>query len=456
MKRRCMKRSSITRRGFIAGAGAAAAVTVVPRRVLARSGQTPPSETLQIAGIGVGSMGGVDIAAVHAEKGTNIVALADVDWGYAAKTFKKYPAAKQFRDFRKMLDALDKTIDAVVIGTPDHSHAVIAISAMQRGKHVYCEKPLAHSIAEVRRLVEAAKKYKVATQLGNHGHSFESARMFCEWIWDGAIGDVHTIQAGCRCICTATQQLAQLKEKHPVPATLDWDLWLGPAEARPYHPAYHPAAWREWFPFGTGTIGDFGCHIIDPVNWALDLGAPATIRARVKDAGYDFKKQSDAFPMGEQITYEFAAKGSRGPITLHWYSGTAPIPRPAVLEPGRPAVDIGAVVLGSKGAIMYGMHGASGVRIIPEAAMKAYKLPPKKIPRVANHHRDWLDAIRHGGKAGCDFSYGGPLTEIPLLGVVAIKMAGTRLQWDAKNMRFPNCAEANEFLSAPYRTGWTL
>ena len=449
-----MKNSlTVTRREFVGAAGAAVAVaTIVPRHAVAQSGQTPPSEKLNIAGIGIGGQGGGDINAVSG--GNNIVALADVDSGKASGTFKKYPDAKKFADFRKMFDEMEKKIDAVVVGTPDHTHAVASMAAIKRGKHVYCEKPLAHSVDEVRQLMKAAKEHNVVTQLGNQGHSSESIRLLCEWIWDGAIGKVHTIHCGCAAVNSGIGALGQLKQEHKIPATLDWDLWLGPAQLRPYCPAYHPYQWRGWVPFGNGTVGDWTCHVVDPVFWALDLGAPKTIQAQVKN--YDYKTQPDAYPLGEIITYEFAAKGNRGPITMHWYSGTEKIPRAADLEPDRKPVETGAVVLGDKGTITYGSHGAGGVRIIPEVKMKAYKLPEKKIPRVRGHHADWLQAIHNGTKSGSDFSYGASLTEIALLGVIAIKMAGVKLEYDAEKMQFPNCPEANQYVNPPYRTGWSL
>jgi predicted dehydrogenase len=215
-----------------------------------------------------------------------------------------------------------------------------------------------------------------------------------------------------------------------------------------------PGSWRGWVPFGNGTIGDWTCHVVDPVFWALDLGAPKTVLAKVKD--YDPKTQGDAFPKGEVITFEFPAKGKRGAITMHWYSGTERIPRSPDLEANDKAVDTGAFVLGDKGTIMYGSHGAGGVRIIPDAKMNEYKRPEKTIPRFRGHQADWLQAIRSGGKAGSDFSYGGPLTEIALLGVIAIKLPGTKLEWDAQNMRFANSPEANQHLNPPYRAGWAL
>jgi predicted dehydrogenase len=446
-------RVPLTRRAFARrAAAAAAAFAIVPRYVVTGAGQTPPSERLNIAGIGVGGMGAGHISTVAPNN--NIVALCDVDSRRAAETFKKFPDAKQYRDFRKMFDEMEKNIDAVVVATPDHTHAVAAMAAIKRGKHVYCEKPLAHSVHEVRELMKAAKAHKVVTQLGNQGHSSDPIRRFCEWIWDGAIGKVHTIHAGCSAVNSGIDQLPRLKEHHAAPPTLDWDLWLGPALERPYHPVYLPGSWRGWVPFGNGTVGDWVCHVVDPVFWALDLGAPTTIQAKVKD--YDPKTQGDAFPKGEVITFEFPAKGARGPVTMHWYSGTEKIPRPPELEEDKKAVDTGAVVIGDKGTIMYGSHGAGGVRIIPETKMKEYKRPEPTLPRAKGHQEDWLQAIRNGTKAGSDFAYGGPLTELAMLGVIAIKLPGTKLEWDAEKVRFKNSREANRLINPPYRKGWTL
>ncbi len=451
-------RVGTSRRNFLKSAtGAVAAFTIVPRHVLGQ-GTTPPSEKLNIAAIGAGGQAAGDINEVARGGGTRFVALCDADLRTNrrnAPIFSSFPDAKVYQDYRKMLDEMDKQIDAVIVGTPDHTHAVAAMAAMKRGKHVYCEKPMAHSVAEVRALMKAAQEYKVVTQLGNQGHSFDTIRTFCEWVWDGAIGNVHTIHCGCAGVNSALDKLPRLSEKEDVPAGLDWDLWLGPAQERPYHSFYLPGSWRAWVPFGNGTIGDWICHVVDPVFWALDLGAPATVVAQAKD--YDPKTQGDTFPMGDIITFEFPAKGGRGPITLVWHSGAEKIPPAKELEPERNGVDTGAYVYGDKGVIMYGSHGANPVRIIPETAMKAYKLPEQKIPRVkGGHHQDWLRAIREGGKAGSDFSYGGPLTELAMLGIIALKMLGTKLQWDAVAMRFTNCEEANQYINPPYRAGWSL
>jgi predicted dehydrogenase len=302
--------------------------------------------------------------------------------------------------------------------------------------------------------MDAAKKHNVVTQLGNQGHSFGTIRTFCEWIWDGAIGTVHTIHAGCNMVNSGIDELPRLTEKHDVPATLDWDQWLGPALERPYHPAFLPGKWRRWVPFGTGTVGDWTCHVVDPVFWALELGAPATVQADVKD--YDPVKQGLSYPKGDIITYQFPATAKRGAITLKWFSGTEHIPRPPELESDEKDIAIGAVVMGDKGTIVYGSHGAGQVRIIPQAKMDAYKKPEPKIPRIKEHHWQWVQCIRNGTRAGSDFSYGGPLTELALLGNIAVLNPDQKLEWDAPKMRFKNSEAANKLINPPRRKGWEL
>ena len=447
-----LNRRAFLRRGVAGLAALGAAPMIVPSHVLGADGQTTPSNKVNLACIGVGGMGGADIGGLAQH--CNIVALCDVDSRQAAGTFEKFPSAKRFKDFRKMFDEMEKSFEAVLVATPDHCHAVASMAAIKRGKHVYCEKPLAHSVGEVRALMKAAREANVVTQLGNQGHSFGSIRDFVEWVQAGAIGQVHTIHAGSDAVNSGLDQLPRLKEQHAVPPTLDWDLWLGPAQFRPYHPAYLPAAWRGWTPFGNGTIGDWMCHVVDPVFWALDLGAPRTVVAKVKD--YNPRTQGDAFPKGDIVTFEFAAKGNRGPITLHWYSGTERVPRPEEFEADDKDIGSGAVVIGDKGKIAYGSHGAGGVRLLPERRMQEFQRPAKTIPRVRDHHWDWIEAIRTGRKAGSDFSYGGPLTELAMLGVIAIKLVGTKLEWDAEKLRFANNAEANALLNPPARAGWAL
>ena len=454
-KRNPLAAQRFDRRRLLAGLSAGVAVaTVVPRHVFGAPKRPGANEKINIAGIGVGGQGWGDI---QNWAGENIVALCDVDEGRAAKAIERFGSAKFFKDGRKMLDEMDKQVDAVLVATPDHTHAVHAINAIRRGKHVYCEKPLAHSIAEVRALVQAARDHKVVTQLGNQGHSSGSIRTFCEWIWDGAIGKVQEIHCCCGAFPGLYSQygnLAKLGEKHEVPKTLDWDLWLGPAQWREYNPMYCHWNWRGWSAFGTGAIGDWFCHVVDPVFWAFDLGAPESVVAECED--WDPKTQGETFPKGSCVTYQFPAKGNRGPVTLKWFDGTSRPPRPVDLEPGRNPPGTGGIVLGDRGTITYGSHGAGGVRIVPEAKMQAYKLPPETIPRVPGHHQDWVNAIREGRQAGSNFDYGGALTEVALLGAIAMRFPGQKLEWDASAMRFKNLTEANAFISPAFRAGWSL
>lgn len=412
-----------------------------------------------VAGIGIGSRGGADIDGI-ADEGHDIVALCDVDADYAAKQFEKYPKAKRFTDYRTMLDKMDRDIDAVVIGTPDHTHAVIAMEAMRRGKHVYCEKPLTHSVHEIQPLMDAAHEHNIITQLGNQGHSSDSIRMFCEWVWDGAIGKVHEVHAfsgAFKEVYCQIDKMSEASNKPPIPAGLDYDLWLGPAAYRPYSPLWVPWNWRGWMPFGTGCLGDWVCHVLDPSFWALDLDAPTSVRAEVK--GYDPKRHADLYPQGSKITYQFPAKGKRGPIKLVWYDGEWTPPRPSGIEKGREVPETGALVYGDQGTIMHGSHGAEGCRIIPETKMREYQsggLPDKTIDRVKNHYADWLQAIESGHQAGSNFDYGGPLTRTALIGAIAIRFPGERLEWDAKSMKFTNHEGANALVSTDYRDGWII
>lgn len=457
MQKNTKSTRTISRRRFLKGVGAGlAAIQIGPAHLLGGPGGLAPSDKINVACVGVGGRGR---ASVDACAGQNIVALCDVDERQAGDAYAKHPNGKKYRDFRKMLDELDKQIDAVTIGVPDHSHAVIAMEALRRGKHVYCEKPLAHSIREVRALRMAAREHKVIAQLGNQGHSSDSIRSFCEWVWDGAIGNVTEIHASCDAfheVYCQIDKLPKLAEKHEVPAGLDYDIWLGPAQFRAYNPLWVPWNWRGWMPFGTGCIGDWVCHVVDPSFWALDLGLPTSIRAEVK--GYDPKKHADVYPEGVKITFQFPAKGKRGPVKLVWFDGSERPPRPEALEKDQNPPGTGAVVYGDKGVIIHGSHGGGGVKLIPDSRMKEYKKPEMKIPRIAgqNHHQDWLDAVRANRQAGSSFDYGGPLTEIALLGAIAIRFPGEELKWDGEAARFTNLAEANAYVAPAFREGWSL
>jgi predicted dehydrogenase len=448
-------KNKINRRDFLKSAAVASAAPaifhIVPRRVLGR-GQTPPSDRLNVAGIGIGGKGADDLHELEAE---NIVALCDVDPNYAAKTVALYPGAKFYTDYRVMLEK-QKDIDAVVIATPDHTHAVITLAAMALGKHVYTQKPLTHSVFEARALARAARDSKVTTQMGIQGHSGEGSRLICEWIRAGLIGEVHEVDAWCDLsyypwghAYWSSKWGVRPDDTPPLPPGMDWDLWIGPAPMRPYHPAYHPLVWRCWWDFGVGMMGDRGVHTFDPIYWALELDAPESVDAT--SCGLN----AETHPLANVVTYRFPARGARPPVRLTWYDGLR-APRPEELEEGRtmPA-EGGSIFKGTKGKIMAGIYG-DAPRIIPEKLMKEVARPPKTIPRVeGSHEKDWARACKAGTKAGASFEYSGPLTEICLLGNVAKRLDG-RIYWDAANMTVTNNPAAETLIRRPYRDGWSL
>lgn len=455
-----MRNDEISRRTFLGGAAAAATVFVVPRHVLGGPGYKAPSDRLNVACVGVGGKGFSDSAAMAGE---NVVALCDVDEerastkrgeeGQKRNAFDNFPKARFYKDFRKMLDK-EKSIEAVTVSTPDHTHAVIAMMAMKMGKHVFVQKPLTHTIYEARVLAEAARKAGVVTQMGNQGHAGEGGRLVCEWIWDGAIG--HVREAYCwtnRPIWP--QGIEAPKEIPSVPPTLDWDLWLGPARWRPYHPAYLPFSWRGWWDFGTGALGDMGAHILDHAYWALKLKYPTSVQA----SSTPFTK--DSHPMAEVVTYEFPARGSMPPVKLTWYDGGLSPPRPTDIEPGRRMGESGGGVLfiGDKGTLMCSVYG-SGPRIIPESKMREYKRPKQTIPRSNGIHEEWIEACKAGDpqKATTNFDYSGPLTETMMLGNVAVRMQDkfTKLLYDGEKGEITNLPDANDLLHMKYRAGWAM
>lgn len=446
-----------TRRRFLAQSAAAAATfTIVPAHVLGGR-RTPPSEKLNIAAIGAGGQGAYDLQNLAGE---NIVALCDVDHAHAAETFKKFPAATRYKDFRVMLEK-EKNIDAVLVATPDHVHAVAALAAIRAGKHVYVEKPLTHSVHEARTLRLAAKSAGVATQMGNHGHAAEPMRLLKEWIDDGAIGTVREVHAWTT-HAVWPQGLARPKESPPVPDTLDWDLWLGPAPHRPYHPAYAPALWRGWWDFGTGALGDMGCHVLDAPFYALELTPPTSVEASYSEfvpegLKWDKPFNDESYPQASIVHYRFPAHGKRPPVKLTWYDGGLRPERPAELEPERQMGNGfgGLLFVGEKGKIMCGAHGADGLRIIPETAMAAYQRPPKRLPRSIGHHAEWIAACKGGSPCGSSFDYAGPLTEAVLLGNIALRVP-QRLDWDADALKITNAPDANKWLQREYRAGWSL
>ena len=439
--------SKHSRRSFLRRTAAAAAVfSVLPRHVVGGAGQVPPSERLNIAGIGAGGQARHDLDKVARDN--NIVALCDVDDKRAAESHQRWPDAAKYKDFRVMLEK-QKDIDAVVVATPDHIHAVAAIAAMEHGKHVYVEKPMAHSIYEVRRMMETAKRNKVVTQMGNQGHSFYGVRILDAWLQDKTIGNVSEVH------CwtdrpTWAQGIGRPADTPPVPDTLDWDLWLGPAPERPYHPAYAPRDWRGWCDFGTGALGDMACHIMDGAFWTLDLGCPTRVEAETSGP------VDETYPKWSVIRYEFPERGTRPPVTLTWYDGGKMPDKPEDLLEGRPfgSNDGGAMLVGTKGKIITDAYGG-GVRVLPESKMKG-KRPKVTIPRSPGQHEEWVLACKGGGPTpGSNFEYAGGLTEVVLLGCLALR-TGQPIEWDAENMTAKGCPEAAPYIQREYRDGWRV
>jgi len=448
-----VKEKTLSRRDFMGAAAAIGAFTVVPRHVLGGAGHTPPSEKLNIASIGAGGQAASDLNNMQSE---NIVALCDVDWRRASGMFRRHPDARKYRDFREMLDKEDDKIDAVVVAIPDHMHAVASMAAIKRGKHVYCEKPLTHDVYEARVLADAARKAGVATQMGNQGQASEGTRLMCETIWDGAIGQVREVHVwtdrpmkGINGLYWP-QGVGRPAETPPVPDKVAWDLWLGTAPERPYHPDYMPFKWRGWWDFGTGALGDIGCHSIDPVCRALKLGHPTSVEAcctLVNDESY---------PVASRVTYEFPARGDLAPVTLHWYDGGMKPPRPKELEDGRAWDTNGTLYVGDEGKML-------GNRLIPESRQTAYGKPPQQIERSPGHYVEWIQACKGGKPAGSNFpDHAGLLAQVVLLGNLALrpalkeKITRTKLLWDGNAMKVTNLPEANLYLTRKYRKGWTL
>jgi predicted dehydrogenase len=457
------RRQEISRRAFMKASAGAAALTILPRHVLGGEGKASANERLNIAGVGVGGMGGSNLAACEAE---NIVALCDVDaGGYAAKTFSKYPKAKAYKDFRVMLDQ-QKDIDAVIVATPDHTHAVVALAAIQRGKHVYVQKPLSHSVYEARALTLAARKHKVMTQMGNQGHSGEGTRLVCEWIWGGAIGPVREVHAWTnRPVWPQSVEVDRPKETPPVPTTLDWDLWIGPAPMRPYHPTYHPGTWRAWWDFGTGSLGDLGCHILDPAFWALKLKYPVSVEGCISTYWQGLwqktEPKNEQYPRSTIVRYKFPAREGMPAVRLTWWDGGMMPPRPEIMEQGRRMGDDdgGVLFIGDEGLLMCGCYG-KGPRLVPESRMKEYRQPAKTIERVAGgeggHERDWVRSCKDGRPASANFDYSGPFAETVLMGNLAIRYPNRELVWDGEKMEVTNDKDANAYVRRQYRQGWTL
>lgn len=489
---------NISRRSFLkTGAVAAAGLTIVPGSVLGKSfGYTAPSDKLNIAGIGVGGMGRRNLANMNTE---NIVALCDVDWHYADKTFKDYPKAKRFKDWRVMFDEMGKSIDAIMVATPDHTHAGVTAHAITLGKHCYTQKPLTHSVYESRLLTKLAKKYKVATQMGNQGNSFDWCRQIAEWIQSGVIGDVYEVHCWTdRPIWP--QGLMKPNDTPKCPKTLDWDLWIGPAQKRPYNPVYTPWNWRGWWDFGTGAFGDMACHVLDPVYQSLKLGYPDRVQGRSTQIN------TESAPQSEVVEFRFPARDNLPKVALpevkvYWYDGGMLPQRPDLLPDG---VDMmrdglgGCIFVGTKDTLICDCGGFNSRLLsgrVPQVTPYLRRIPNATGYFDGFHEQDWIRACKESPdnrvEGTSNFAYSGPFNEMVLLGVLAIRLQGLnkKLMWDAQNMRFTNISSsdvlkivtsddfkvidghpyfdtkyaefnaleaANEYIRHTYREGWSL
>lgn len=438
------------RRDFIKIGGATGLLASTPKGVFAdlglRQGKIIKGRKLNIACIGVGGQGDQAVKKCGDE---NIVALCDVDSKRASKNFKKHSTIPHYSDYRKMLEEMDDEIDAVTIVTPDHTHFPAAMDAISRGKHVFVEKPLTHTVEQARLLQLAAQRHNVVSQMGIQGHTMGGIRRVKEWIQAGAIGEVRRVDSWTnRPGQWWNQGMSQWPKQMPVPESLDWNLWLGTAPARLYNEAYAPFKWRGWWDFGCGSLGDMGCHILDAPFWALDLGAPKSISAETSPVSIQ------APPEWSIVTYEFPSRGERPPVTLKWYDGGKKPSRPEELEDDRDIGGNGTIFYGSKGTLASFNDAYCGSpRLIPESKMKEFakNLPEKTIPRVGGKYEEWIKACKgEGPKPGANFDYAGPLTEMVQLGNVAIR-AEKEIKWDSKRMRCIGDPDANRYLTTDYR-----
>jgi predicted dehydrogenase len=434
-RRDFLKQSALAGLGFWAAGG----LTAAPLR------QPGPTERVNIAVVGAGGRGAGNIGSV--EKIANIVALCDVDDARAGATYRRFPKVPHWSDFRAMLDK-QRDIEAVICATPDHLHAHVCVTAMRAGKHVYCEKPLCHSVWECRLMKETAVKQKVATQMGNQHSANSDLRRAIEIVQSGAIGEVREVH-----IWTDRpiwpQNIARPKETPPVPKTLDWQLWLGPAPERPYHRAYVPHDWRGFWDFGTGALGDMGCHTMNMPYRALRLGYPTSVVAEL-----DTALNPETAPMGCKVTYEFPARDKLPAVTLYWYERRRP---PEKVLQGQKFASSGAVLVGSRGSLYSASDYGANLTLLPLAQFKGFQDPKPTLPRSPGHHREWLDAIRGGPPAFSNFvDHAAQLAEVVLLGNVAIRVGGKRVVWNAEKMQAVDLEAATPFIRRTYRKGWDL
>ena len=443
---------ALNRRQFIYTTALAAGSLAVSSHAVPGASRKSTNEKLDVGIIGYGGKGVVDAASFAGE---NIVALCEVDADALARAAVKWPKARRYRDYRVMLEK-EKTMNAVTVTTPDHHHATATMLAIKSGKHVYCQKPLTHTISEARALTLAARQHKVATQMGNQGHSGEGIRLLCELIWSGAIGPVREVH--CWTVSPAWPQgLDRPANSDVIPTNLDWDLWVGPAPKRPFvnqwprgGNVYHPFVWRGWWDFGGGALGDMGCHVMDPANWALKLGAPESVE--LIDSAL---LHSEMAPLWSIIRYQFPARGEMPACSLTWYDGGKLPVKPREMESEK-FEEHGTLFIGDKGKITCGVHGERS-RLLPESTMVDYKRPKPTIARVPgeDHYHDFIRACKGGPPACSNFDVSGPFAETVLLGNLTLR-AARRIEWDSAKMRAKNCPEADQYIHAHYRKGWKV
>ena len=431
----------ISRRAFVSAAASTAyAFTYLPRRVWGAN------ERLHVASIGVGGKGAGEVRDLAAED-CNIVALCDVDERRAAKTIDSFPGAKKYNDFRVMLDR-QKDIDAVTVSTPDHTHAVASVMAMKLGKHVYCQKPLTHSIYEARVMAQTAADMNVATQMGNQAHAGEPIRRAVELVRAGIVGNVHEVHVWTNRPIWP-QGLTRPAEVHAIPSGLNWDLWLGPAPYREYHSSYLPFNWRGWWDFGTGALGDMACHMMDMAYWSLDLGHPTSVAAESHGG------TSESPPEWSIITYEFPVRGAMPAVKFIWYDGNKFPPADIVGDKTPEQLKrLDCVLIGDKGKMFFSRSSTNWI-IEPASILENFEPPERTIPRVKNEDAEWIAACKGGPAALSNFSVSGPFTEVVLLGNLAVR-AGQKLAWDGPNMKATGVPEVDRFIRRDYRDGWQL
>lgn len=445
-----MPEQEMTRRSVLGATAAGAGLMIVPRHVLGR-GQEAPSDKLNIAAVGAGGKGRSDIEGVASE---NIVALCDIDWKRAEQAMNAHPDAPRYHDYREMFDTHGDELDAVLVSTADHTHAVITAEALKRGLHVFTQKPLTRTIWEARMLGDMARKAGTATQMGNQGHAGDGTRLIREWIEAGVIGEVNRVEYWTNRPIWP-QAMQRPKEVHDVPEHVKWDLWLGPAAERPYHSDYyHPFAWRGWWDFGTGAIGDIACHAMDAAFWIFDLRDPSSIYA---EATQLFRETA---PASTRITFEYPARGTRPKMTVVWRDGNLRPAKPKFYEGKWPPGNSGQLFVGTKGVIVDNMY-ASKPRIHPSKLHeKIEKNPlPERYERTEGHYKQWLAAIKSGttNPDGSNFpDHAGPMTETALLGNLAVR-SQQEIVWNPKKLKVTNGVDVpREYIQPAYRDGWAL